>query len=69
MSQEPERLLLWPQVQAQVSLSRTSWWRLISRGEAPAPIPISPGRVAWTQSAISEWVRSKIAACHTGKAA
>jgi prophage regulatory protein len=44
------------------SLSRTTIWRMVRRGEFPAPIQISPGRVAWSEAAVDAWIASKTVA-------
>ncbi|RAK65648.1 helix-turn-helix transcriptional regulator [Phenylobacterium kunshanense] len=41
------------------NLGRTTWWRLVRAGEAPAPIRISPGRVAWRLTDILDWIASR----------
>lgn len=52
-----KKLLAWKTVRPMVgNLGRTTWWRLIRAGQAPRPIRISPGRVAWLESEILEWI-------------
>lgn len=54
---EGEDALLPPAVvMDRTSLSRTTLWRLIKRGEFPGSVRISPGRVAWSEAAVTEWV-------------
>jgi predicted DNA-binding transcriptional regulator AlpA len=49
-------LLSWSQVRPLIgNQGRTTWWRAIRRGEAPAPVQVSPGRVAWRESDICAW--------------
>ncbi|MFA7647300.1 MAG: AlpA family phage regulatory protein [Phenylobacterium sp.] len=55
-----KKLLAWITVRLMIgNLGRTTWWRLIRAGKAPRPIRISPGRVAWLESDILEWISEK----------
>lgn len=56
------RLLSGPQVQAKTSLSRCTIWRLVWRGEFPAPVQLSPGRKAWSAAAVDAWIAARLAA-------
>jgi prophage regulatory protein len=51
-------------VQDRTSLSRVTLWRLSRSGKFPSPIQISPGRVAWSDKAVREWMTSKLEAAH-----
>ena len=51
-----DRLLNWAEVQARVRLSRTTVWRLERAGKFPRRIHVSPGRVAWRESEIDDFV-------------
>ena len=42
-----------------VGLSRTSIWRLESRGEFPRRRQISPQRVGWIKSEVVDWTESR----------
>jgi predicted DNA-binding transcriptional regulator AlpA len=42
------------------SLSRTTLWRAVQRGELAAPIQLSPNRVAFDAAAVEEWIESKV---------
>jgi prophage regulatory protein len=42
-------------------VSSVTLWREIRRGNFPAPVRISVGRVGWTESAITEWQKAKCA--------
>lgn len=58
MSELPDvdTLLPWPQVKPLVgNQSRVTWWRAMRRGEAPAPVQVSPGRVAWRLADLRAW--------------
>lgn len=37
------------------SLSHATLWRAMKNGHFPKPVPISPGRVGWRESAIVAW--------------
>ena len=58
----PERLLAPIIVSDRTSLSRTTLWRLTKKGKFPAPAQVSPGRVAWSESAVSAWIAAHLAA-------
>lgn len=50
-----ERLLSWKRVKDLTGLSRTTAWREQKKGAFPAPVVISPGRVAWRERDITAW--------------
>jgi prophage regulatory protein len=54
-----DRLLTWPEVQARVGLSRSTVWRLESVGKFPPRLRISPGRVAWRENEIDDFVAGR----------
>ena len=57
---EADRLLSWPEVRPLIGgLGRVTWWRAIRRGDAPEPLRVSPGRVAWRASEILAWQNAK----------
>lgn len=39
------------------TLSRTTIWRMVKRGEFPAPVRLSLGRNGWPKVAIHLWIR------------
>lgn len=41
------------------SLSRTSVWRGVREGWFPSPVSVSPGRIAWFEDEIDEWLQSR----------
>lgn len=41
---------------AYVGLGRTTWLRLVDTGEAPKPIRLTPGRVAWLREDLDSWL-------------
>ena len=47
-------------VTQQTSLSRVTVWRMVRRGEFPAPVQISKGRIAWPAEEVSAWVSERI---------
>ena len=60
MHNNAPKLLSWRTVRSMIgNLGRTTWWRLMRAGKAPRPIRISPGRVAWLEADILEWIASK----------
>ena len=55
-----ERYLPWPQVRPMAgNIGRATAWRMIQRGEFPAAVVVSPGRVAWRESDILLWQASR----------
>ena len=59
--QPRERLLPPPIVSDRTSLSRTTLWRMVRAGSFPKPVTISPGRIAWPESAVQAWIAAKVA--------
>lgn len=53
----PDRLLNWRAVHALVGISRSTVSRM--GADFPAPVRVSPGRVAWHESAIRTWALSR----------
>jgi prophage regulatory protein len=43
-------------------LSLATIWRLRQRGELPAPIQLSPGRVGWSEDTVRQWLAARAAA-------
>ena len=59
--QTGERLLPWSKVRPLIGdQGRTTWWRAIRRGEAPAAVKVSPNRVAWRESDIRRWQEQRL---------
>lgn len=50
-----DRLLPWDRVQDITGLSRTTAWRMQRRGDFPTPVPVSPGRVGWSETELTAW--------------
>lgn len=61
----------WSDLKTRIPLSRSTVWRRIQAGAFPAPLQISPGRVAWRKQDILDWMnlgnqpRSSPASGHT----
>lgn len=36
-----------------------SWYRLMTAGQAPRPIPLGPRSVGWRMSALQSWIRAQ----------
>ena len=53
------RLIAWPELRQRIPLSRSTIWRRIRDGNFPAPIQISPGRVAWLERDILAWIAAQ----------
>ena len=47
-------------VRAMVPLSRAHIYRLVARGDFPAPIKLSAQASAWSKNAIREWMRDRV---------
>ena len=47
-------------VQSKTTLSRSSLYAMIARGEFPAPIKITGRRVAWTETSVNDWIQARI---------
>lgn len=50
------------QVQDLTTLSGVTLWRRVKAGEFPAPVQLSPGRVAWARKAVHDWLAAHGAA-------
>jgi prophage regulatory protein len=42
-----------------VGLSPVTAWRMLRRGEFPAPIQLSRGRVAWRRTDLEQWLSTR----------
>lgn len=52
-------------VQTRTTLSRSSLYAMIAKGEFPAPIKISGRRVAWPETTVNNWIQSRIESANT----
>jgi prophage regulatory protein len=62
-----ERLLPPTAVMARTSLSRPTLWRMVRRGDFPPSVSISPGRVAWPETAINDWIAARLTRGEDGR--
>ncbi|MCY3845685.1 MAG: AlpA family phage regulatory protein [Acidobacteria bacterium] len=54
-----DRLLTRAEVERRVHLSRASVYRLVARGEFPAPLRVGPRAVRWRSYEIGAWISSR----------
>ena len=54
-----ERYLRRKSVEAITSLSRTTIYDLMNKGDFPRPVKLTGRAVAWPESAIQEWLASR----------
>lgn len=54
-----DRLLSWDQVEHIASISRSTAWRMERDGAFPHRVRVSPGRVGWWESELTNWKRSR----------
>lgn len=60
-STPPERFLRLAEVKLRTGLAQTTIYEAVRKATFPAPIPLPGGRVAWLESEISEWQKTRIA--------
>lgn len=51
-----EKLLILPNVLGRVTMSRSGWLQGVKDGRYPAPVRLSPRRVAWRESDITAFI-------------
>lgn len=56
------QLIKLPEVLKMVPVGKTTWYGLISKNEAPAPIHLGARSVAWDKADIEAWIRKRKAA-------
>jgi prophage regulatory protein len=66
---ENRRLSRLPRLIQWVGLSRSSIYAMVACGKFPAPINIGERAVAWIDSEIEEWIRSRVEASRGGMSA
>jgi len=49
-----------PEVLARVGLSSSTLYEMTAAGDFPAPIPIGRKAVAWLESEVLDWIKSRI---------
>ena len=59
MEVSTDRFIREPECRRVTGLSRTTRWRLEKADLFPKRYPISPNAVAWLESEIQEWLRSR----------
>ena len=42
------------------TLSRTTLWRMVRRGDFPAPVRLSQGRVGFPADSVEAWIRARV---------
>jgi predicted DNA-binding transcriptional regulator AlpA len=47
------------ELQRLTGLSDTTIWRAVQRGELRAPVRLTPGRVAWPETTIRQWLETR----------
>lgn len=57
----PEALLSARDVLKRVPFAKSTLHKLASNGGFPKPVLISPGRVAWVESEVQDWISEQIA--------
>jgi prophage regulatory protein len=55
-----DRLIGLDEVQNRVALSKTTLWRLRKLHAFPDPVPVSPGRVLWSERSINAWIAGRL---------
>lgn len=60
VEQPQPRLLRFPDVRVRTGLSRSTIWRLERQGQFPRHRRVSSNVVAWLESEVSEWIRSRL---------
>ena len=53
------RILRRSQVEAQIGLSRSSIYQMMSEGEFPLPIKLGKRAVGWSEVEINDWLASR----------
>jgi prophage regulatory protein len=66
-TKQPRRIILDPEVKQVTGLSRTSRWRMIERGEFPAPVRLSSGRVGFFEDEVADWQSKLLRATESKK--
>jgi prophage regulatory protein len=64
-----ESLIRLPEVMRRTGLGRTSVYHLMSKGEFPRSLSLSPRMCSWVASEIDQWIRERIASCRAAETA
>ncbi|RKR44577.1 AlpA family transcriptional regulator [Paraburkholderia sp. BL17N1] len=59
MAHLPEKLIRRPVVLDRTGLASTTLDRLIASGGFPVPVRTSPATIAWRQSEVSKWIKTR----------
>ena len=55
----PLRILRTPEVLRRVNVSRTTLWRMWTKGEFPRPMRLSAGLVGWIEAEVDLWIEER----------
>ena len=55
-------ILRTPEVLEATGLGRTTIWRMVKRGDFPAPVRLSVRAVGWRRADVERWIESRPAA-------
>ncbi len=58
------KILRLPAVKELTGLSRSSIYLYISKGEFPAPVPLSVRSVGWLENEVNEWIEVRVNTRH-----
>jgi len=59
MNNSPTQIIRFPKISEITSLSRTTIWRLESKGEFPKRLQVGRRGIGWLLSEIEDWMRSR----------
>lgn len=62
METDVKRFMIMNEVEALTSLKRSTIYGLMRSGEFPQPVKLTPGRSAWREEDIKEWIDSRTTA-------
>lgn len=54
-----DQFLGWRELRQLLPVSRTTIWAWRRRGDFPAPLRLSPGRMAWRASDVRAWMEAR----------
>ncbi len=61
-AQRMSRILRLPAACERTGLSRTTVYRLIARGDFPAPVRLSARAIGFDEAAVTRWIAERVAA-------
>lgn len=61
----PFKLERTSEVLARIGVARSTLWLYISKGTFPAPLRLSPHRLAWVSSEVDGWLQERLDARRT----